>query len=522
MRFPPAPSKRDLDGREDLRSLALCTIDGATAKDFDDAVHARPTGGNGVEVTVAIADVAHYVQPGSPLDEDARERGTSLYYPGKVVPMLPFALSNGLCSLRPEVERLCMVARFVVKPDGSVSKTRFANGVMRSKARLTYDGVFEHFEGGPLKVFEGKDGESDARAPDDVKTSLVHLREAARRLNGARRQRGMLDFNLAESVFKLDDKGDPVASTRAPRNEAHKLIEELMIAANEAVANHFFRKDIPCIYRVHEPPDPEKLKTFLTLARRAAKDHRVNVPKEAPHNAKTVGAILKNLDDTPLSEALNSLLLRAMMQAHYTSENVGHFSLASDAYLHFTSPIRRYPDLEVHRQLKRHLQSKKRLHDGEKDRLRRALEQTAKMMSDKEREAMSCERDISSLMATWVMSERKGELMEGRVTSVREFGAFVRVTPLHLDGLVPLGEIARDYLNLDEHGLRLIAERSGFSLGIGDRVIVEVKDADLSRRQTTFDLERVTEQMGREVNLIPTKRGRDNELDRSPRRRRRR
>jgi ribonuclease R len=506
-----APSEADVAGRHDLRDTPLCTIDGATAKDFDDAVFAARNG-HDIEIIVAIADVAHYVQDGSALDEDAKDRGTSLYYPGRVVPMLPEDLSNGLCSLKPEVERLCMSVRFLVSPSGETRNFKFHNSVMRSHARLTYAQVAAHF-----------DGSQPLEAPSGVKKSLSQLREAAKRLNAKRRERGMLDFNLAEPVFELDEEGVPRGSIRSPRNEAHRLIEELMIAANEAVAEHFFRRDLPCMYRVHEPPDPQKLERFLSFARKTARAHDVKVLSDVPVTAKGVGSLTAALGETPLREALDSLLLRAMMKAHYNAENLGHFSLASDAYLHFTSPIRRYPDLEVHRQLKKWIAKKRKLNVEQKESEFARLDKLAKDMSDREREAMACERDISALLATWLLREREGEEMSGRITSVAEFGAFVKVEPLHLDALIPIAGLSRDFLELDEDGMRLVADRSGFSIGVGDRVSVSVESANLSRRQTVLRLDRVTEQFGRVVDIVPSRRdtGDDDDRGRGPGRRKR-
>jgi len=334
---PRDPTDDDIRGREDLRALPLVTIDGETAKDFDDAVFAERTS-KGTRVIVAIADVSHYVREGTALDADARGRGTSIYYPGRVIPMLPFAISDHLCSLVPDRDRLCMFADMLVDTSGHVVSARFGNGVMRSHARLTYTKV--------AKVL-AKDAEETAALTPAVRESIAVLDQVARTIRKERSARGALDFDIGERVIVVDEQGEPLEIVPLDRNDAHKLIEDLMIVANEAVARHFDAREWPCVYRIHEEPDEDKLERFLSLARAVVRDSGRTPKKVDVRTAKGLSAIVADLGEHRLKGALDYLLLRAMMQAKYAPENLGHFGLGSSAYLHFTSPIRRYPRRSV-------------------------------------------------------------------------------------------------------------------------------------------------------------------------------
>jgi ribonuclease R len=499
--FPAAPSEPDKVGREDLRDIALSTIDGETARDFDDAVYGRREGKDLV-VLVAIADVSHYVTPGSALDEDAIIRGTSVYYPGAVVPMLPEALSNGLCSLNPDVDRLCMCAEIVLSPAGAVKKTRFFEGLMKSHARLTYTLVGKWLEG---------DMAAKRDIPAPVQTSLEVLTEAAALLRKARQKRGSMDFELPETVFETDDEGQPVRVVPLQRNRAHLLIEDLMLAANEAVATRFFSKEIPSIYRIHEAPNPDKVERFLKLARlltgesspRPEKGAKEGKPQAVP-TAKEIREILRPLHDSPLRRVLDFLLLRAMMQARYSAENVGHYSLASEAYTHFTSPIRRYPDLVVHRLLKELIHHpRQRLGDEQKESRFLALDETAVRCSQAERRATEVERAIDSLMGAWMMRDKVGEELVGTVSGCAEFGAFVRLDEPYVEGMVHVATIADEYLEYDELRMRLYGRRTGFQIGVGDRVTVSVDAVDVTKRQVGLRLLHIHEQHGAIVDVTP-------------------
>lgn len=492
-RFGANPSEEDMVGREDLRALHLVTIDGETAKDFDDAVFARKAGrtSKDIEVTVAIADVSHYVEEGYPLDDEARKRGTSVYWPGSVVPMLPEALSNGLCSLKPHVDRLCLCARMTVSPDGAVSNEWFFTGVMRSHMRLTYT-IVQHF----------LDGEPDAlkEIPHTLHESLKLCEEASKRLRAARAQRGALDFDLPELKIELDANGAPTHIRPMERLYAHKLIEDLMVAANEAVARHFEEKDWPSVYRIHEPPDAEKLERFKKLARVTAGRKLDELDKGDSPRAlmKLMGA----LKDSTKKRALDTLLLRSMMQAKYSTQNVGHYGLGSDAYLHFTSPIRRYPDLVVHRLLKQRLAGKAGARGKGKGKgaskgagkhgdesLVRELDDIATLSSERERAATDVERAVDSLMGAYLMKDKVGESFDGVVQGVAEFGLFILLEPDTVEALLHVAEMGGDFWKFDDVHLALVGERTGKRYTVGDRVRVTVANVDLGRRQISLRFE---------------------------------
>jgi ribonuclease R len=515
--FPPAvlgeagqlgevPGKADFVGREDLRELPIVTIDGETAKDFDDAVWAkkRPRQKK-IDVIVCVADVSHYVQYDAPLDREARARGTSIYYPGRVIPMLPEALSNGLCSLRPRVPRLCTVVEFSVDEQGGVHDERLYFGVMQSRARLTYS-LVQRF----LDEEEGKDEPyalpkqppeatlSTGQLDDETKESLRALTLASRRLREARKKRGALDFELPELVVELDEQKEPTGLRHNVRVESQKLIEDLMIAANEAAARFFDEQNFPSVYRIHEEPDDEKLGRFLDLARPAwTEQTKKPLPKNvlddptSPHSLMT---LMHGIGEHPSRQALDMLLLRSMKQARYSVDNVGHYGLGSTAYLHFTSPIRRYPDLIVHRLLRERLAAGKRTarkkkpedKENEAAALVQELEDIAETSSERERKAAELERQIQQLHACWLMKERIGEIHEAMITGCSEAGAFVRLTELHVEGLIRIDALGREYFDFDADNLRLVGARSREVLGIGGKVTVEVADVDLTRRQISF------------------------------------
>jgi ribonuclease R len=477
--YPADPTDEDWAGRVDLRSLALVTIDGETAKDFDDAVHGIRRGKD-IVVTVAIADVSHYVQPGSPLDVEAARRGTSIYYPGKVIPMLPEALSNGLCSLRPRVDRLCLVAEFAVRPDGSVHKTRFFDAVMNSHARLTYTLAQKFFDG---------DEHAGADLSIDVKASLLALHEASQRLRAARAARGALDFDLPETVIALDDRGEPVKIHPLERLNAHRLIEDLMVAANEVVAQRFEEHGWPCIYRIHDPPDPEKLDRFTKLAQLIAgrRIKELEPTAKGGPSPKNLMAVMQELEGNPARRALDSLLLRSMMQAKYSPDNVGHYGLGSEAYLHFTSPIRRYPDLIVHRLLRDRIARRRRKIDEEQ--LLALLDDIATTSSNCERISTDIERSVDALYAAWFMKDRVGEVFDGLVQGVAEFGLFVQLEGAFVEGMIRVSDLGRDYFVYDEVRLRLVGERSGRVYTVGDKLQVKIAGVDVAKRQIGLVLE---------------------------------
>jgi ribonuclease R len=491
--YPHDPSKEDIEGREDLRKIPLVTIDGETAKDFDDAVYAERTA-KGTRVIVAIADVSHYVRDGTALDADARSRGTSIYYPGRVIPMLPFSISDNLCSLVPNRDRLCMFAEMLVDKHGAILETRFGNGVMRSHARLTYTTVAK---------FLAHDAEVAASLEPSIREGLVILDEVSRAIRSVRFARGALDFDIGERVIVVDETGEPTAIHPLERNDAHRLIEDLMIAANEAVARHFDGHEWPCVYRIHEPPDEDKLERFLSLARAVVKDSGLTPKKVDVKSARGLSILVADLKQHRLKGALDYLLLRAMMQAKYAPDNLGHFGLGSTAYLHFTSPIRRYPDLVVHRLLKEHIASKRKLTNGRIEELAEYTDAISASSSELERRATGIERKVSALYGAWFMRDRIGELFEGVVSGCAEFGVFVRLDEPDVEGLVHVRVMGADYFTYDELHMRLRGNRTGFELGLGDRVRVRVTSVDLTRRQVELNLDRILVQHGKPVDKPP-------------------
>jgi len=459
----------DRKGREDLRDLPLVTIDGPDAKDFDDAVFVRTVPG-GFRLVVAIADVSHYVREGTALDEEAFLRGTSVYFPGLVLPMLPPELSNGICSLNPGEDRLCMVVDMFFDPTGERRTAELYPAIMRSHARCTYQEVAALLRGEPTRL--------EPFAP--------HLRDAAElaaRLRKRRLERGALDIDLPEARIRVGKDGRPVGIGVEERTDAHRMIEEFMLAANEAVARHFDRLGLPTIYRVHDFPDPEKLEAFARLARAAGVDVKIGEKGPSPLE---ISRLVRRIQASPQKRALQMLLLRAMMQAVYSAENIGHYGLASDYYLHFTSPIRRYPDLMVHRLLKQHWGRRGRIPS-----LRRIasiteeLQAVADHSSEKERAAMEAEREADRYLKCLYMQDRIGERFDATVVGVAEFGLFAEIDELLVDGLVPVESLGHRPV-FDEARQRLLFPRANRSFGIGDRIRVEVAAVDVSRRQIHF------------------------------------
>jgi ribonuclease R len=470
-RTPDHVRPEDRAGRRDLTSLPLVTIDGEDARDFDDAVHVErlpPGKGRGAfRLVVAIADVAHYVRPGEPLDAEAARRGTSVYFPSQVLPMLPERLSNGICSLNPEVDRLCMVADLTVDARGETVATEVYEAVMRSAARCTYDEV--------ARVLEGE------RVPgrERLRPAFEVMAELQEKLTAMRRQRGALDFDLPESKIVLDPAGKVAGIEKRPRNRAHRIVEEFMLAANEAVARWFGARDLPTIYRVHGLPDEEKLQAFLTLAAQ----HGFQVP-QSPADPRALNALLERFKGHAQQRALNQLLLRAMMQAVYAPENIGHYGLAAEHYLHFTSPIRRYPDLIVHRLLKEEWAARQG-RPGMRTPAP-ALDQIASLSSERERAAMEAEREIAGYYAALYMSDHVGETFDGVVSAVAEFGFFVELRPVFVEGLVRADDLQGSFA-LDPVRHALVDPASGRAFRVGDEVQVRVGNASPARRQITLE-----------------------------------
>lgn len=466
--------KSDAKGRTDLSHLALCTIDGETAKDFDDAVYAEKKGKN-IQVTVAIADVSHYVKRGAALDEEALFRGTSIYYPGHCIPMLPEKLSNGLCSLKPKVLRLALAVSFELGPKGGISRPCIFEALIKSKARLTYSEV-EDFYNNPK--------ESQILKP--VQESLVLLKEAALLLRKKREKRGAIDFDITESVVALNDLGEPLSVDPLTRLESHRIIEDLMVETNEIVASYFHNKKIPSLYRVHEPPNEEKLEHFFNTAQSfGAITPTANDKTLSFKEPRALQRIMQQYEKSSYKETLNSLMLRAMMQARYSEQNLMHFGLASKAYLHFTSPIRRYADLIVHRQLRYILFEKK----PKKRMPERLMAEIADSISQREIKATDIERKIDRLYAATFMATRVGDSFDGIIVACTEFGFFVRVMPHHVEGLVHIANIADTHVNFVPEKMSLIVSGSNIRYMVGDKVRVKLINVNLDRGHIDFELE---------------------------------
>jgi ribonuclease R len=459
-------------GREDLRHIPLPTIDPEDARDHDDAVWVERTPRGGYRAWIAIADVSTYVTPGTALDDEAKARGCSVYLPDRAIPMLPRALSSNLCSLLPSVDRLCLCVDAEFDSAGDIVSTRVLRGVMRSRAKLTYGGVAR-----ALGLTDKPKQEPEA---DRMVEGLRVAQELSKNLRARRMKRGALDFDLPEAKVVLHETTrEPIDVTRRAEDagvkKAYQLIEELMLLANEVVARWCQERDVPTIYRVHAPPDEQKLDRFARMCESLS----IAFDIEDTRDPRKLGDLLKSFADHPLAPVLNSLLLRSMKQATYDTVNVGHFGLASKAYLHFTSPIRRYPDLIVHRTIHRILSGGEPRRD---EASREKLAEAALASSIAERRAMEVERAIVDLYRTFLMKDRIGEKFEGTVTAVVGSGLFVQLDSPFVDVLIRLEDLGHDHWEVDDDALRVVAGRSGDVVGLGDRLTVEIIDAAILRR----------------------------------------
>ncbi|TCT19260.1 ribonuclease R [Thiobaca trueperi] len=456
-------------GRTDLRKLPLVTIDGADARDFDDAVYCERKP-KGWKLLVCIADVSSYVIPGTALDREAQARGNSVYFPDRVIPMLPEVLSNGLCSLNPHVDRLCMTAELYINGEGKVTRTRFFEGVMRSQARLTYDQV-------AAMVVDGDGALCEQYA--DLLPHLHELYQLYQVLHAARVARGAIDFDTTETKFIFNDQGRISGVTPLVRNDAHKLIEECMLAANVAAARLFERKRLPAIYRVHDTPSEEKLTDLREFLGQLA----LKLPGGPKPTAADYAKLLGQIKERPDRRLIQTVLLRSMRQAMYSSDNVGHFGLAFDAYTHFTSPIRRYPDLVVHRLIKHLLAGGTTV---DLDYSPTELQQIGEQCSGTERRADEATRDAEDWLKCEFMQDKLGEQFDGTITSVNSFGIFVELDEVHVDGLVHITALDNDYYHFDPIGHRLHGERTGTVYRLGDRLRIQVAAVNLDDRKIDF------------------------------------
>ncbi|MDI6750873.1 MAG: ribonuclease R [Rhodocyclaceae bacterium] len=465
-KLPDTVRKSDWKGREDLTQLPLVTIDGETAKDFDDAVYCERQG-KGFRLVVAIADVSHYVQDGSALDAEARARGNSVYFPRRVIPMLPEKLSNGLCSLNPQVERLCMVCDMAISPTGAIKHYRFYPAVMFSHARLTYTEV--------AAALYDKDKTARQKI-GELLPQLEALDALYRVLQKARTKRGAIDFETLETLMIFDDHGKILRIEPYERNDAHRIIEECMLAANVCASEFLKAHEHPALYRIHEGPTPErleKLREFLAT-------FGLHLGGGDEPHAKDYARLLDRIKDRPDKQLLQTVMLRSLKQAIYSPENVGHFGLAYESYTHFTSPIRRYPDLLIHRAIKAVLAGRR--YDSID------WEAVGLACSATERRADEATRDVESWLKCWYMQDKIGEVFTGSISAVVPFGIFVALDTVFVEGLVHVSDLGRDYFHFDEKQHAMIGERTGVRYRLADRVRVQLVRVDLDQNKIDFRL----------------------------------
>jgi ribonuclease R len=485
----------ELRGRRDFRGLPIVTIDGETARDFDDAVLVDRLANGGYALQVHIADVSHYVKPGSAIDVEAQMRGTSVYFPDRAVPMLPFELSTNICSLKPGVDRLVMSALIEFDPKGEPVGFEFCRGVIRSVERMTYTNVH--------RLLEGDKALRERYAPLVSRFEL--MRDFAEILMRRRDRRGSIDFDLPEPQIEFGPEGEMIGVTRSERTIANRLIEEFMLAANEAVAAHLEATRHPSIYRVHDPPDPKRVMEFEDLAaqfgfslgvghvpaqriryhekksqgRTAYKD--VMLPGEVAVTSKAYQRLVERIEGKPEERILSYLMLRSLKQARYSESNTGHFALAASHYTHFTSPIRRYPDLIVHRLLKAALDSGTYSNEGE-------LRSIAEDCSFTERRAAEAERELIEWKKARFMEDRVGEEFDGLIISTAKYGAFVELAQWFVEGLAPIESLQGDRFAYNENVRKIIGQRTRRTYSIGDRVRVLLDRVDPLERKLQFSI----------------------------------
>ncbi len=464
-----------LQGREDLTHIPLPTIDPEDPRDHDDAVWVQRTESGGYEVWVATADVSSYVRPETKIDEEARSRGCSIYLPDRAIPMLPRALSSNLCSLLPDVTRLCLCVHAELDARGAIKRSRLVRGYMKSAAKLTYGGVARAlgFTAEPPRQPKA----------EEMVDGLRVAHELSRILRSRRLKRGALDFDLPEPVVKLDGEGKPTSVMKRAKDagvkKAYQLIEELMLFANEVVARWLLERSLPGVFRVHLPPDPQKLERLAAMCEVLG----IELDIEETQTPKGLARILASFADHPNAQVLNNLLLRSMKQASYDVANLGHFGLASEAYLHFTSPIRRYPDLVVHRVVHAALTEEERARKKLLGRVAspEELQEAALHSSTAERRAMEVEREILDIYRCFYMIDRIGERFEGTVSAFVGSGAFVTLDDPFVDVLVKIEDFGGDFV-VEDDGLMATSKRSGDAVRLGDRIMVEITDCAILRR----------------------------------------
>ena len=479
----------EITGRLDLRDKNIVTIDGEKAKDFDDAVYVERLNNGNYMLGVHIADVSHYVKEGNTLDNEAFKRGTSVYFPDRVIPMLPFQLSNEICSLKPKVDRLTLSALMEFDKYGELIDYRFDETVINSKERMTYTDVAEilnEVQSSKLKVSSMELKERYSYLLKD----FYLMRELCEVLREKRMRRGSIDFDLPEPYIILDLMGKPENIIKAERNIAHKIIEEFMLVANETVAMHFMKQEIPALYRVHDEPDQSKIIELSEFVSNFGYHLKIPVFKkgiESKFHPKRFQELLNSIRGKPEELLISTITLRHMKQARYSPENIGHFGLAFENYTHFTSPIRRYPDLIVHRLLKEIIK-KKHIPKKRLDIWEERLPKIAQHSSEKERTADAAENDIVELKRVQFMLEKIGDEYEGIISGVTSFGLFVELKEIFVEGLIHVSSMADDYYALNERDHSLIGRRTKKRFRMGDRVKVKVENVSIEKRQIDFNL----------------------------------
>lgn len=460
------PSNHE-ESRKDIRDLPLVTIDGEDAKDFDDAVYCAPNK-DGWRLIVAIADVSSYVQPDTALDQEAKKRGNSVYFPGRVIPMLPEILSNGLCSLNPKVDRLCMVCDMTINEDGKIIQYKFYSALMNSKARMTYTNVD--------KIIRGD--QKLRKQFSDIVEHLDNLYDLYKVLWQARQQRGALDFETQETriIFGRDKKIERIVATE--RNDAHRLIEECMLAANVSTAEYLLTNNVPVLYRVHEGPTEEK----LIELRKFLGEFGLQLQGGNKPQPKDYAKLLKQIQPRVDKYLIQTVLLRSLRQAIYAPDNVGHFGLGYEAYTHFTSPIRRYPDLLVHRALKSLVEKNKPYPYD-----RASMTQFGEQCSYTERRADEVTRDVTDWLKCEYMMDKVGQEFEGMISGVTSFGLFILLKDIYVEGLLHISNLASDYYEYDSTQHRLRGQRSGKVYRMGDSLRVLVAGVNLEKREIDFE-----------------------------------
>jgi ribonuclease R len=470
--IPDTVDEREIQARRDLRHLDIVTIDGEDAKDLDDAVSIEKLDNGNYKLGVHIADVSHYVTENSPLDKEAFKRGTSVYLVDRVIPMLPKKLSNGICSLNPQIERLTLSVFMEINKSGKVVNYEIFNSVIKTKERMTYTNV--------TKILEDEDPELMERYKNLVDTFKL-MKELALILRQKRIDRGSIDFDFPEAKVILDEKGRPIEVKKYEITISNKIIEEFMLVCNETVAEHIYWMNLPFVYRVHEEPDSEKIENFNTLIYNLGY-HLKGVAKIHP---KSLQQLLEKVKGKKEERIISTVMLRSLMKAKYSHENLGHFGLAAKYYCHFTSPIRRYPDLVIHRIIKESIG--KGINEKRQQFLTQFVQDAAKQSSEREIAAQEAERETEDLKKVEFMQDKVGEIFEGIISSVTSFGMFVELENT-IEGLVRVSSLEDDYYIYDDRHYSLIGENKKKIYKIGDEVTVKLVKCDVAARQIDFAL----------------------------------